>query len=37
MLIEYTVPAPPMGAIEMADNVGLQVTAVQTAMELDLL
>jgi len=35
-LIQYTVPAPPMSAIEMADNVGLQVTAVQTAMELDL-
>jgi SAM-dependent methyltransferase len=35
-LIEYPVKAPPMGAIETADNVGLQVTAVQTAMELDL-
>jgi len=34
---EYLVQAPPMGAIETADNVGLQVTAVQTAMELDLL
>jgi len=35
-LIEYIVQAPPMGAIEIADSVGLQVTAVQTAMELDL-
>ena len=35
-MIEYSVQAPSMGAIEMADSVGLQVTAVQTAMELDL-
>jgi 2-polyprenyl-3-methyl-5-hydroxy-6-metoxy-1,4-benzoquinol methylase len=35
-LIEHTVQAPPMGAIEIADTIGLQVTAVQTAMELDL-
>jgi 2-polyprenyl-3-methyl-5-hydroxy-6-metoxy-1,4-benzoquinol methylase len=35
-LIESIVEAPAMGAIEIADSVGLQVTAVQTAMELDL-
>ena len=34
-MIESIAQAPPMGAIELADNVGLQVTAVQTAMELD--
>jgi 2-polyprenyl-3-methyl-5-hydroxy-6-metoxy-1,4-benzoquinol methylase len=28
--------APPLGAIETADSIGVQATAVQTAMELDL-